>query len=70
MFEEKNSLINQFSIRKLNRGERFVPDKVYFSANYPPPNLEISKVSILYDFIEYLKSKRKISKFFLKIKYK
>ncbi|KKN52614.1 hypothetical protein LCGC14_0610690 [marine sediment metagenome] len=66
----RNRFIYQFLIRKLEKGQSKRPDEAYFSEGYPESQKEGSRTQVLYNFIEYLKTKRKISKLlkFFKIK--
>lgn len=50
--------------------EKKKPEEAYFSEGYPESQKEKSITQVLYDFIEYLKTKRKVSKLlkFLRIK--
>jgi len=57
-----NKLIHQFLIRRLENAKNKRPDEAYFSEGYPESQKENSITQVLYDFIEYLKNKRKISK--------
>ena len=66
----RTKFIYQFLIRRLDNGQIKKPDEAYFSEDYPESQKENSITQVLYNFIEYLKSKRKLSKLlkFLKIK--
>ncbi len=63
-------IVKQFLIRRLDNGQKKKPEEAYFSEVYPESQKENSITQVLYDLIEYLKTKRKISKLlkFLKIK--
>ena len=65
-------IVKQFLIRRLDNGQKKEPEEAYFSEEYPESQKESSITQVLYDFIEYLKNKRKISKVFnfLRIKKK
>ena len=58
----RTKFIHQFLIRRLDKGQTKRPDEAYFSEGYPETQKENSIAQVLYDFIEYLKNKRKISK--------
>ncbi len=64
--------IHQFLVRRLEKGKNKKPDEAYFSEGYPEPMKKQSNSQVLYEFIEYLKNKRKFSKIFnfLRIKKK
>ena len=68
----RTNFIYQFLIRRLENGQTKRPDEAYFSEGYPEAQKESSITQVLYDFIEYLKNKRKFSKIFnfLRIKKK
>lgn len=66
----QTNIIDKFLLRRLENGQIKKPDEVYFSEKYPESQKENNDTSVLYDFIEYLKSKKKILRLlkFLKIK--
>ncbi len=66
----KNRFIYQFLIRRLENSQIKRPDEAYFSEGYPEPMKEKSNAQVLYEFIEYLKNKKKFSRIykFLSIK--
>ncbi|KKM87262.1 hypothetical protein LCGC14_1270660 [marine sediment metagenome] len=68
----RTKFIYQFLIRRLDKSQTKRPDEAYFSEGYPESQKESSITQVLYDFIEYLKNKRKFSKIynFLRIKKK
>ena len=57
-------IVKQFLIRRLDNGQKKEPEEAYSSEEYPESQKESSITQVLYDFIEYLKNKRKISKVF------
>ncbi len=63
-------IVKQFLIRRLEKGQTKRPDEAFFSEGYPEPMKEKSNPQVLYEFIEHLKTKRKVLKLlkFLKIK--
>jgi len=66
----RTEFIHQFLIMRLDKGQIKKPDEEYFSEGYPEPMKEKSNPQVLYEFIEHLKTKRKVLKLpkFLKIK--
>ena len=63
-------IVKQFLIRRLDKGQTKRPDEAYFSEEYPESQKESSITQVLYDFIEYFKTKRKISKLIKLLKIK
>ncbi len=55
--KNKNDEFDRFLIRKLKKGKKLEPDKVYYSTCFSKKYKNLSENSVLEDFIKYLKFK-------------
>jgi len=55
--KNKNDDFDRFLIRKLEKGKKMKPDKVYYSTGFSKKLINLSENSVLEDFIDYLKFK-------------